>query len=37
VMRVFRTLFRFNLVRSPWGWQMVAIARVPKAGRARVG
>jgi SAM-dependent methyltransferase len=29
VMRLFRALFRFNLMRSPWGWQMVAIARVP--------
>jgi SAM-dependent methyltransferase len=29
VMRVYRSLFRFNLVRSPWGWQMAAIARVP--------
>jgi SAM-dependent methyltransferase len=31
VMRAFRVLFRFNLMRSPWGWQMVAVARVPKA------
>jgi SAM-dependent methyltransferase len=29
VMRVFRVLFRFNATRSPWGWQIVAIARVP--------
>lgn len=33
-MRVFRTLFRFNLLRSPWGWQVVAVARVPTDGRA---
>lgn len=31
VMRIFRTLFRFNLTRSPWGWQIVGIARVPAA------
>lgn len=30
VMRTFRVLFRFNVIRSPWGWQMVAVARVPK-------
>jgi SAM-dependent methyltransferase len=35
VMRVFRALFRFNLTRSPWGWQIVGIARVPTAGTAR--
>lgn len=34
VMRVFRWLFRFNLTSSPWGWQMVGIARVPRAGPA---
>jgi 2-polyprenyl-3-methyl-5-hydroxy-6-metoxy-1,4-benzoquinol methylase len=34
VMRAFRTLFRFNLTRSPWGWQIVGIARVPTAGTA---
>jgi hypothetical protein len=33
VMGLFRALFRFNLLRSPWGWQMVAIARVPKTDR----
>ena len=31
VMSGFRAAFRFNLMRSPWGWQMVAVARVPKA------
>lgn len=34
VMRVFRTLFRFNLTRSPWGWQIVGIARVPTSSAA---
>jgi SAM-dependent methyltransferase len=33
VMGLFRMLFRFNLLRSPWGWQMVAIARVPTTDR----
>jgi hypothetical protein len=28
-MRVFEVLFRFNLRRSRWGWQNVAIARWP--------
>ncbi len=28
-MAVFGTLFRANLHSSPWGWQMVALARVP--------
>ena len=27
VMKVFGALFRLNLPRSPWGWQVVAIAR----------
>lgn len=30
VMRVFALLFRLNLPRSPWGWQMVARATAPK-------
>jgi SAM-dependent methyltransferase len=29
VMRVFDKLFRMNLASSRWGWQMVAVARVP--------
>ena len=29
VMRVFGVLFRLNLTRSPWGWQVLAAARVP--------
>jgi SAM-dependent methyltransferase len=31
VMGLFRTLFRFNLPRSPFGWQLVAVARKPEA------
>lgn len=27
VMAVFRGVFRLNLVNSPWGWQVVAVAR----------
>ncbi|MGH9178519.1 MAG: class I SAM-dependent methyltransferase [Acidimicrobiales bacterium] len=29
VMRVFGLLFAANLPSSPWGWQLVALARVP--------
>ena len=29
VMAVFRGLFRFNLLDSPFGWQVVAVARKP--------
>jgi SAM-dependent methyltransferase len=29
VMRSFTPLFRLNLRRSPWGWQIVAVARLP--------
>ena len=29
VMAAFRFLFRFNLLDSPFGWQVVAIARKP--------
>jgi SAM-dependent methyltransferase len=29
VMKVFGVLFRLNLTRSPWGWQVLAAARVP--------
>jgi SAM-dependent methyltransferase len=29
VMAVFRFLLRLNLPRSPWGWQTVAVARLP--------
>ena len=29
VMRIFAVLFRLNLSSSPWGWQMLAAARVP--------
>jgi SAM-dependent methyltransferase len=29
VMRIFAVLFRLNLTRSPWGWQVLAAARVP--------
>jgi 2-polyprenyl-3-methyl-5-hydroxy-6-metoxy-1,4-benzoquinol methylase len=29
VMRAFDATFRLNLPTSPWGWQLVAIARVP--------
>lgn len=28
-MSVFRALFHFNLWNSPWGWQVVAVARKP--------
>jgi SAM-dependent methyltransferase len=28
-MRIFGVLFRLNLTRSPWGWQVLAAARVP--------
>lgn len=30
VMRAFRALFRLNLGDSPWGWQVVAVARKPR-------
>ena len=29
VMRIFGVLFRLNLTRSPWGWQVLAAARFP--------
>jgi SAM-dependent methyltransferase len=29
MMRVFGVLFRLNLTRSPWGWQVLAAARFP--------
>lgn len=29
VMKTFGALFRLNLARSPWGWQVVATARFP--------
>jgi SAM-dependent methyltransferase len=29
VMRIFGLLFRLNLTRSPWGWQVLAAARFP--------
>jgi SAM-dependent methyltransferase len=29
VMNAFRVLFRLNLARTPWGWQTVAVARLP--------
>jgi hypothetical protein len=29
VMRIFGVLFRLNLTSSPWGWQVLAAARVP--------
>jgi trans-aconitate methyltransferase len=29
VMRIFGVLFRLNLTSSPWGWQLLAAARVP--------
>jgi SAM-dependent methyltransferase len=29
-MRIFGVLFRLNLTRSPWGWQVLAAARVPE-------
>lgn len=29
VMKIFGVLFRLNLTSSPWGWQVLAIARVP--------
>ena len=32
IMGVFRLLFLFNLPASRWGWQMVAVARVPQSG-----
>jgi SAM-dependent methyltransferase len=28
-MRVFESLFRLNLASSPWGWQTIALARIP--------
>jgi len=31
-MQAFRALFRLNLPRSPWGWQMVCVARLPERG-----
>jgi trans-aconitate methyltransferase len=30
VMKIFGVLFRLNLTRSPWGWQVLAAARVPE-------
>ena len=30
MMRIFDVLFRLNLTRSPWGWQMLAAARSPR-------
>lgn len=33
VMRVFDVLFRLNLRSSRWGWQMVAVARVPETSK----
>jgi trans-aconitate methyltransferase len=30
VMRIFGVLFRLNLTSSPWGWQVLAAARVPE-------
>lgn len=33
VMAVFRGLFRFNLMDSAFGWQVVAVARKRKSGR----
>jgi 2-polyprenyl-3-methyl-5-hydroxy-6-metoxy-1,4-benzoquinol methylase len=32
VMRIFGVLFRLNLTRSPWGWQVLAAARFPGRG-----
>jgi SAM-dependent methyltransferase len=29
LMRIFGVLFRLNLASSPWGWQVLATARVP--------
>jgi SAM-dependent methyltransferase len=29
-MRVFDVLFRLNLMATPWGWQVVGMARVPR-------
>lgn len=29
LMSAFRVLFRFNLPKSPWGWQLIATARMP--------
>jgi SAM-dependent methyltransferase len=29
VMSIFRLLFHFNLAKSPWGWQVIALARNP--------
>jgi len=29
LMRIFEVLFRLNLTSSPWGWQVLAAARVP--------
>jgi SAM-dependent methyltransferase len=29
VMQVFNVLFRLNVASSPWGWQIVAVARKP--------
>jgi SAM-dependent methyltransferase len=29
VMKIFGVLFRLNLTSSPWGWQVLATARVP--------
>ncbi len=30
-MSVFRPLFRLNTTVTPWGWQIVGVARVPEA------
>jgi SAM-dependent methyltransferase len=30
VMKIFGALFRLNLTHSPWGWQVLAAARVPE-------
>jgi hypothetical protein len=32
VMSAFDRLFRFNLDRSPLGWQIVAVATLPQGG-----
>ena len=34
-LTVFERLFRANLVNSPFGWQLLAVARVPGAGGSR--
>jgi hypothetical protein len=35
MMRVFRFLFRFNLHGTPFGWQVLAVARSPGSRPAR--